>query len=108
MKSFTHPSLSYIYIRHKDGSSYGKYWGYLRSTLLLEVGSDSKKWESSNLINKRKVFSFAAFAVVNEVNPNTTVGAEPKTEISTQMQDCNSNNKWSVSKLANSSFWLNN
>lgn len=43
MKRFTHPTLTRTHIRFKDGSSYSKYWRYLRATLILE--GDQKKWE---------------------------------------------------------------
>jgi ABC-type Fe2+-enterobactin transport system substrate-binding protein len=47
MKRFTHPILSYTFIRFKDGSSYSKHWRYLRPTLILE--GDQKNWEERSL-----------------------------------------------------------
>ncbi len=43
MKFYTHPAISPTLIQSKDGSTYTKYWRYLRPTLVLE--GDTKIWE---------------------------------------------------------------
>jgi len=53
MKKYTHPILFYTVIRQKDASSYGKYWGYLRPNLTIEVDAFS----STNVVQTYKVFS---------------------------------------------------
>lgn len=65
MKAFTHPPVSQTTIHLKDGSSYGKYWSYLRPTLVLEV--DSKEWESTRVRNVAKTTWFDLVTSTNRI-----------------------------------------
>ena len=56
MKKFTHPQLGYTSIHQKDGSFQGKYWSYLRSTLVLET--TSSKMNKQFFDSQYKVYSF--------------------------------------------------
>jgi len=48
MKKFIHPFISHTLIYQKDGSSYGKYWIYFRSILILET--EVKSWTNLNKV----------------------------------------------------------
>jgi len=58
MKKFTHPQLSYTAIRQKDSSFEGKYWSYLRSSLILDVASKKHNSQKLNYIVYSNALSF--------------------------------------------------